>query len=71
MAKDVGHILSIILVPAASRNLFSTLLSNGIIDEKKDRATGLDSERIEEPPQGDLHELFLSPGVFCQESGEA
>jgi hypothetical protein len=71
MAEDVGHILSMILVPRASRDLFSTLLSNGVIDDKKNHATGLDSERIEEPPQGDLHELLLSPGVFRQKSGEA
>jgi len=50
MAKDVGHILGMILVPAASRNLFSTLLSNGVIDDKKNHATGFDAQRIEEPP---------------------
>ncbi|MFX0196607.1 MAG: hypothetical protein ACFFCW_10825 [Candidatus Hodarchaeota archaeon] len=71
MAEDVGHILSMILVPRASGDLFSTLLSDGIINDKKPHATNLDSQRIEQPPQGDLHELLLSPGVFCQKSGEA
>jgi len=42
MAKDVSHILSMISVPAASRNLFSTLLSNGVIDDKKRPGAGID-----------------------------
>jgi hypothetical protein len=71
VTKDIGHVLSMVLVPRATGDLFSTLLGDGIIDNEKDHATGSDSKGIEEPPQGDLHELLLSPGVFRQKSGEA
>lgn len=71
MTKDIGHILTMVLVPRATRDLFSTLLGDRIIDDEKDHATGFDSEGIEEPPQGDLHQLLLSPDIFAEESGEA
>ena len=71
VTKDIGHIVSMILVPRAAGDLFSTLLGDGIIDDKKDHATGFDSKGIEEPPQGDLGQLLLGPGVLAEESGEA
>jgi len=58
-------------MPRATGNLFSTLLGDRIIDHEKDHATGFDSKGIEEPPQGDLHQLLLSPAVLAEESGEA
>ena len=71
MAKDVGHILSMILVPRVFGGLFSTFLSDGMIDDTKSHAPNLYSQRIEEQPRGNLDELLLSRGVFSQKSGEA
>ena len=71
VTKDIGHVLSMVLVPRAPGDLFSTLLGDGIIDNEKDHATGFDSKRIEESSQGDLGQVLLGPGVLAEESGEA
>jgi hypothetical protein len=71
VTKDIGHIVSMVLVPRAAGDLFPTLLGDGIIDNEKDHTTGPDSECIEELPQGDLGQVLFGPGVFAQESGEA
>ena len=71
MTKDIGHILGMVLVPRTTGDLFSTLLGDRIIDDEKDHTMGFDSEGIEEPPQGDLQQLLLSPDVLAEESGEA
>lgn len=71
VAKDIGHIFRMIFVPGATGDLFSTLLSDRIVDNEKDHTTGFDSEGLEEPAQGDLHQPVLSPRVLAEESGEA
>lgn len=71
VTKDIGHIVSMVLVPRAAGDLFTTLLGDRIIDNEKGHTTGSDSEGIEELPQGGLHQVLLGPGVFAEESGEA
>jgi hypothetical protein len=71
MAKDIGHVLGMILIPGTSRNLFPRLLDDAIInDEKKDRM-GLDVQSFEESQHSRFHNLFRSPNVLSQESGKA
>ena len=71
VAKDIGHILSMIFVPRATRNLLATLLGNGIIDDKKEHRVGFDSQGMKELFQSNFCNLFESPNVLSQESGEA
>jgi hypothetical protein len=71
VTKDMSHRVDMVLVPRATRNPFSTLWGDRIINHEKDHAMGFDSKGIEESPQGDLDELLLCPGVFAEESGEA
>ena len=71
VAKDIGHVVSMVLVPRAAGYPFSTLLGDRIIDNEKDHTPGLDSQGIEELPQGGLGQVLFGPGVFAEESGEA
>ena len=70
VAKDISHILSMIFVPRASWNLLATLLSNGIINDKKEDRVGFDAQGIKELLQSDLCNLFEGPDVLSQETGE-
>jgi hypothetical protein len=71
MAKDIGHILSMIFIPRASRNLLPTLFGNGIIDNKKEDRVGFDVQGMKELLQSDFCNFFKGPDVLSQESGEA
>jgi hypothetical protein len=71
VAKDMGHILSMIFVPRASRNFLATLLDNGIIDDKKEHRVSFDSQGMKELFQSNFCNLFEGPNVLSQESSEA
>ena len=70
MAKDVGHILSMIFVPGTPRDFFPCLLDQGVIDNKEEDRLGVNAQGIEKLVQGGLDNLFHSPDVLPQESGE-
>ena len=70
MAKDVGHILSMIFMPSTARDFLACLGDQGVIDNKEQDRLGLDSQGTEELMQSGLDNLFHSPDVLPQESGE-
>jgi hypothetical protein len=73
VAKDIGHILSIIFVPRALGNLLAALSDKGIIDDKKEYGIGFegfDPERLKELVQTSFHHLFRVPNILAKESGE-
>jgi len=71
VAKDIGHILGMVLMPAASGDMVACFVNERIIDNIKENRLGGDSQNTEEPFQGPLGHLFNSPTVLSQESGEA
>ncbi len=71
MAKDVGHVLSMIFMPGTSRNLLACLLDQSIIDNKEQDRLGFDLQGAEELTQSRFDDLFDSPDVLPQEPGEA
>jgi len=70
MAKDRGHMLSMILIPTTSGHLSSCLLDDGIIDDEKEDRRGFDLQAMEELVQSRLHHFLHSPTVSSQESGK-
>jgi len=70
MAKDVGHVLSMILMPTTTGNLLAGLLSQRVIHDKKQDIPGGNPQGLKELIQGDLQCLFDSPNVFSEEARE-
>ena len=70
MAKDVGHVLSMILMPTTTGNLLASLLSQRVIHDKKQDIPGGNPQRLKELIQGDLQSLLDSPNVFSKEARE-
>jgi len=70
VAKDIGF-LSMISVPGTSGNLFSCLLGNRVIHDKKDDGMGFDPQGMEELFQSGLGHFLHGPDVLSKESGEA
>ena len=71
VAKDIGHVLSMIFIPATSWDLLAGLLGKGIIHDKKEDRMGFDPQGMKELMQGDFCNLLQGPDVLPQESGEA
>jgi len=71
MAKDIGHVLSMILMPTTAGNLLASLLSQRVIHDKKDNISDRNPQRLKELIQGDLRALLHSPNAFSQEAREA
>ena len=71
MAKDIGHVLGMILMPTTARNLLTCLFNKGVIHDKKENIPGRDPQRLEELMQGGLRDPLHSPKVFSQESSKA
>jgi len=71
MAKDIGHVLGMILVPATARNLFPGLLNQAVIHDKKQDIPGCDPQCLEELTQGGLRNLLDRPDALAQKTGEA
>jgi hypothetical protein len=70
MAKNIGHILSMIFMPSTPGDFLACLLDQGVIDNKEEDRLGFDSQGIEELVQGGLENLFHGPDVLPQEPGE-
>ena len=71
MAKDIGHVLGMILMPTTARNLLACLFNKGVIHDKKQDIAGSDPQCLEELMQSGLRDLLHSPKIFSQESSEA
>ena len=71
MAKDIGHVLGMILMPTTARNLLACLFSKRVIHEKKEDISDSNPQRLKELMQGGLRDLLHRPPVFSQESGKA
>ena len=70
MAKDIGHILSMIFMPSTPGGFLTCLRDQGVIDNKEEDRLGVNSQGIEKLVQGGLDNLFHSPDVLPQKSGE-
>ncbi len=71
MAKDIGHVLGMILMPTTAGNLLTCLFNKSVIHDKKEDIPGRDPQRLEELMQSGLRDLLHSPKVFSQESSKA
>ena len=71
MAKDIGHVLGMILMPTTAGNLLTCLFNKGVIHDKKEDIPDRDPQRLEELTQGRLRDLLHGPKVFSQESSKA
>jgi len=71
VTKEPGHIIIMIPIPEASRNLFTVLSNEGIIDKEKEDRISFDMQFMEELSQFDSDDFFLGPSVFSQKSCEA
>ncbi len=71
MAKDIGHVLSMVFMPATSWDVASCLVNERIIDNKKENRLGRNSQDTEELLQRRLGHLLYSPTVLSQKSGKA
>ena len=70
MAKDIGHVLSMVLMPTTPGNLLPCLFNKAVIHDKKEDIPGRDPQRLEELSQGSLRKLLHRPNVLPQESSE-
>ena len=70
MAKDVGHVLSMIFMPSTPRDCSPGLLDQGVIENKEQDRLGFDLQGGEELIQSRFDDLFDSPDVLSQEPGE-
>jgi hypothetical protein len=71
MAKDIGHVLSMVFMPATPGDMVSCLVNKGVIDDKKENRSGCDSQYTEELLQRRLGHLLHSPLVLSQKPGKA
>jgi hypothetical protein len=71
IAKDIGHVLSMIFIPGASGNSLSRLLDDGILDDEKEGGMGLDAQHVKESLQSRFHNLLHRPSALSREPGEA
>ena len=71
MAKDIGHVLGMILVPPTAWNLFPCLLNQGVIHDKKEDIPGRDPQGPKELTQGNLRKFLHRPNALAQKSSEA
>jgi hypothetical protein len=70
MPKNVGQIMGMIFMPAASGDLFAGLWGQGIIDQEEEDRTCFDLKGIEKSFQGGLNELFVVPDIGDQKPGK-
>jgi hypothetical protein len=70
MAKDIGHVLSMILMPTTAGNLPATFLGQRVIHDKKDNVSDRNPQRLKEFKQSGFGDLLRRPPVFSQESSK-
>jgi len=71
MAKDIGHVLSMILMPTTTGNLLASLLGQRVIHDNKDNVSDRNPQCLKEFKQSGLGGLLCRPFVFSQESSKA
>jgi hypothetical protein len=71
MAKDIGHVLSMIFIPGIPQDLLAGFLGKGIVHDKKECRMDFDLKRMRELVQGDFCDLLHGLDALSQESGEA
>ena len=71
MAKDIGHVLSMVFMPATSWDMVAGLVNERIIDDKKENRSGRKSPNMEELIQRCLGHLLHGPTVLSKKSGKA
>lgn len=71
VAKDIGQVLGMILIPTASGNFLPGFFDNRIVQEQKDNRAGLNLKGMEEFLKRQGQDLIHSPGILSQEPGEA
>jgi hypothetical protein len=71
MAKDIGHVLSMILMPTTTGNLLASLFNKAVIHDKKEDISDSNPQRLKELTQSGLRSLLRLPTVFSQEPGKA
>ena len=71
MAKDIGHVLSMVFMPATSWDMVACLVNERIIDNKIEDRLGRKSQYTEELLQRRLGHLLCSPTVLAQKPGKA
>ena len=67
MAKDIGHVLGMILMPPTTRNLLACLFNKAVIHDKKEDIVSRDPQRLEELSQGSLRNFLHRPNALSQE----
>ena len=70
VAKDIGQVLGMILIPSTTGNLLSRFLQDRIIQKEKDDRAGFNPKGMEEFLQSDRQDLIHDPGILAQEVGE-
>lgn len=70
VAKDVGHLLSMIFVPGTSRDLLPCFLDDRIIDDEEEDGASFDSQHPEESLQGNLNQILGCPRALAEEASE-
>ena len=70
MAKDIGHVLSMILMPSTSWDPLAGFLKEGIIHDKKQNIADGNLQPLKELMQSGLRDLLHSPTVLSQEPGK-
>jgi len=71
MAKDIGHVLSMVLMPTTAWNLLACLFSQRVIHDKKEDIPDSNPQRLKELIQSRPRNLLHRPTVFSQEPGKA
>jgi hypothetical protein len=71
MTKDIGHVLSMILMPTTAWNLLACLFSQRIIHNKIDNIPDSNPQRLKELMQRGPCDLLHTPTIFSQEPGKA
>ena len=71
MAKDIGHVLGMILMPTTAWNLLACLFSQRVIHDKKEDIPDSNPQRLKELIQSGPRNLLHRPTVFSQEPGKA
>jgi len=70
MAKNIGHVLGMILMPTTAWNLLACLFSKRVIHDKKEDIPDSNPQRLKESMQSGPRDLLHSPTVFSQEPGK-
>jgi len=71
VAKDIGQVLGMILIPTASGDFLPGFFDDRIVQEQKDDRAGWNLKGMEEILQSQDQDLIHRPGILSQKPGEA